>query len=276
MLVGYAVWYNVNPDAGEGVSSRPAVEASPSVAATDSGGILTSPPTPLADALEELEDLDPENPEEAVEAVRTVAEQTGGIGQRLAAAEQRLRELAIQTQRASENAAQLESLLIAFAVRRLIERGDELGLLADQLRLRFGDDRPNAVSTVINFSRRDTPLRIDLLLARLEGLAPELTQSESGFSWGRFTSELSSLFVVRRQSTPSPQSDQRITRARRALEQGRIENAIQEIKGLPGAPAAQEWIADAEEYARVMDALDNIELAAVLAQRGSQEAAEDN
>ena len=82
-------------------------------------------------------------------------------------------------------------------------------------------------------------------------------------------------FVVRRQSTPSPKADQRLQRARRALEQGRIESAIREIRALPGAPNAEEWIRDAEEYKRVMDALENIETAAVLAQAPTPTTDED-
>lgn len=273
MLVGYVVYYNLSPDgAGEGASGDPATIASPSASPSATGGALLTPPTPLA---QQLENIDPENPEEAVEAVKTVAEQTGGIEQRLLAAEQRLTALSLASEQAAGNAARLESLLIAFAVRRLIERGDELGLLTDQLRLRFGDERPNAVSTIINFSRRKTPLRIDRLVARLDGLGPELSQAESTLSWDTITREIGSLFSIRRQSTPSPKADQRLQRARRALEQGRIESAISEIKALPGAPKAQEWIADAEEYARVLQALDNIELAAVLAQSPAQQDSDD-
>ena len=45
---------------------------------------------------------------------------------------------------ASGNAARAEGLLIAFSARRTLERGNDLGYLGDQLRLRFGDAEANA------------------------------------------------------------------------------------------------------------------------------------
>src|SRR3546814_8952066 len=70
----------------------------------------------------------------ATQKVERVTEQQGGLDQRLAAAQQRLARLDLQAQAAAGNAARAEGLLIAFASRRAIERGVELGYLADQLR----------------------------------------------------------------------------------------------------------------------------------------------
>src|SRR5690606_34403984 len=77
-----------------------------------------------------------------------VAEQQGGLDQRIAAMEQRLARLDLQAAAAEGNAARAEGLLIAFAARRSIERGAQLGYLADQLQLRFGNAQPVAVRTV--------------------------------------------------------------------------------------------------------------------------------
>lgn len=208
---------------------------------------------------------------QASEAVTRVAEQQGGIDQRLAAAEQRLARLDLQSQAAASNAARAEGLLIAFATRRAVERGAELGFLSDQLRLRFGDQWPNAVATIIDFSRK--PVRIDSLAARLEGLGPQLRERESGPSFATFQREMSQLFVVRRESTPSPQPERRLERARWALEQGRYQTAIDEVRNMPGAAKAEGWIADAERYRDVMRALETIETAAVLDQRGLRDGA---
>ncbi|MEM7664849.1 MAG: hypothetical protein AAF250_03255 [Pseudomonadota bacterium] len=266
VLVGYVVWYNVSGDASDRVTAEPiAAAASPSDTATSPLPELSPTPTPIADAIDAIE---AENAEEAVEAVTRVAEQQGGLDQRLAAAEQRLARLDLQAQAAAGNAARAEALLIAFATRRVIERGDELGYLADQLRLRFGDERPNAVNTIINFSRRDPPLRLDRLLARLDGLGPQLSDQDSGPSFETFRRELGELFVIRRESTPSPQPERRLERARYALEQGRYDNAIDEVRNMPGAQRAEAWIADAEAFRDAMQALENIETAAVLDQRG--------
>ncbi len=198
----------------------------------------------------------------AAQAVERVAEQQGGLDQRLAAAEQRLARLDLQAQAAAGNAARAEGLLIAFATRRAVERGAELGYLADQLRLRFGDSWPNAVRTVITFSR--DPITLDVLLARLDGLEPELRENAGIHSWSDLRRELSQLFVVRRESTPSPQPERRLERARQFLESGRIDAAIAEVQNLPGADKAEAWIADAQRYSAAMEALETIETAAVL------------
>lgn len=194
-------------------------------------------------------------------AVARVAEVQGGIDQRLAAAEQRLAQLDLRAQAASGNAARAEGLLIAFAARRSLERGAPLGYLADQLRLRFADAQPNAVETVVAFGQ--SPITLDVLLARLDGLAPSLASSSSQPALSRLREELSNLFVVRRESAPSPRPSRRFERARLFLESGRIDRAIAEVELLPGSAAAAAWIADARRYERAQQALDLIETAAV-------------
>ncbi len=248
-LVGYFYWKS-----SEEVD--PAALAAPDVTATDQVATDEVVPTP------EPSPSSTEAAAEAAQAVERVAEQQGGLDQRLAAAEQRLARLDLQAQAAAGNAARAEGLLIAFAARRALERGEKLDYLNDQLRLRFGDSWPNAVRTIINFS--DDPVRLDQLMARLEGLQPKLIQEEKRLTWAEIKNELSQLFVIRRESTPSPQPEKRLDRAKRALENGRIEVAIEEVRMLPGAVQAQDWIADAERYRDAMEALNTIETAAVV------------
>lgn len=197
--------------------------------------------------------------------VERVAEQQGGLDQRLAAAEQRIDRLGLQAEAASGNAARAEGLLIAFSARRSLDRGNQLGFLADQLRLRFGDVMPQAVQTIVAFGQQ--PITIDQLVARLDGLAPDLAQSDRRVSWATLSREFSQLFVVRRESTPSPQPRLRLERARLFLQSGRVEAAVAEVRNTPGVASAGEWIRDAERYAAAQNALDLIETAAVLEPR---------
>lgn len=199
-------------------------------------------------------------------AVEEVAQQQGGIDQRVAAMEQRLARLDLQAQAAAGNASRAEGLLIAFAARRAIERGAPLGYLGDQLRLRFGDALPNAVDAVQ--AAGEDPVTIDQLLARLTGLAPVLTQQPAGEgvlpTIGR---ELSQLFVIRTEDTPSPRPQSRLQRARLFLETGRVEAAMAEVGNLPNAGEARAWLADADRYARAMRGLELLETTAILEPR---------
>lgn len=242
-VVGYLSWKGYF-DVGE----RPAT-ATAKVPAALSSDVL---PTPLPSASETAR---------AAEAVQRVAVTQGGIDQRLAAAEQRIARLDLQAEAAAGNAARAEGLLIAFATRRAIDRGTELGYLGDQLRLRFGDAQPNSVATVLEFARR--PVTLDVLLARLDRLGEQLSSSGDQPAFARLGSELSSLFVIRRETTPSPQPSRRLERARMFLQSGRVDKAIGEVERLPGAANAAAWLADARRYERARDALDLIETAAV-------------
>ena len=245
-IVGYAV-YRLGDE-----TPVTAPEARPEALAAPTSGPSPEPSPTASEAA-------------AQQAVERVAEQQGGIDQRLAAAEQRLARLDLQAQAAAGNAARAEGLLIAFATRRALEKGAELGYLADQLRLRFGDAMPNAVDTIIRTSR--DPITLDQLIARLEGLSPSLAEPSDRTGFERLSEELAQLFVIRRESAPSPQPERRLERARLFLESGRTEAAIAEVQNLPGAERAEGWIRDAQRFAAAQNALDLIETAAVLEPR---------
>jgi hypothetical protein len=154
-------------------------------------------------------------------------------------------------------------LLIATAARRTIERGEQLGYLAGELKTRFGDSQPNAVQTLIEVS--ENPVTLDALSQGLEGLAGTLVVAprNEGFA-ARVGSELSNLFVIRKASAPSPAPARRLERARTFLETGRPEAAIGEVQRMPGHAAARDWIALAQRYVRAQRALDLIETAAIV------------
>ena len=188
------------------------------------------------------------------------------LGVRLAELEQRMTRLNLQAEAASGNAARAEGLLIAAATRRAVERGAELGYLADQLKLRFGDAQPNAVETLLEVSRN--PVTLDALEQGLAALEPALVSApRDADPIARIGAELSQLFVIRRVSAPSPAPERRLERARLFLETGRVDAAIGEVERMPGHAAARDWLTLARRYVRAQRALDQIETAAILEPR---------
>ena len=188
------------------------------------------------------------------------------LGVRLAELEQRMTKLNLQADAASGNAARAESLLIAAAARRAVERGAELGYLADQLKLRFGNAQPNAVQTLLEVSAR--PVTLDALEQGLAALEPALVAApRHSDPLERLGAELSQLFVIRRVSAPSPAPERRLERARVFLETGRVDSAIGEVERMPGRAAARDWLALARRYVRAQRALDLVETAAILEPR---------
>lgn len=191
------------------------------------------------------------------------AEAAGAYEQRIAAMEQRLARLDLQAAAAEGNTARAEGLLVAFAARRALERGAPLGYLEDQLKLRFGDAQPNAVRTVIDTAKQ--PVTLDQLSMQLAGLGDQLAaapRNESG--WDRVKRELSGLFVIRHESSPSTQPLDRLERAKLLLRTCQVDEAANEIERMPGAAAAGQWVAAARRYAATQRALDLIETAALL------------
>lgn len=193
-----------------------------------------------------------------------LAQTQGAMETRVAELEQKLDKLDLEAAAASGNAARAEALLVAFATRRVVQRGAPLGYLEDQLKLRFGAAQPDAVATVINFAH--DPITLDRLTARLEALGPMLAKApptEGG--WNRIKRELSDLFVLRHESTSAaPDPRLRLDHARVALQEGKVEDAIADVRLMPGAALAQEWITQTQRYDTVQRALDAIETTALL------------
>jgi hypothetical protein len=196
------------------------------------------------------------------------------LAARVAELEQRLSRITLEAESASGNASRAEGLLVAFAVRRALDRGLSLGYLDAQLRLRFGDDQPNAVKTIIDTSRE--PVTLEQLRAELDTLAPQLVGRDgdgNGSLWTGLRRELGELFVVRAAGTQSPRASERLDRARRYLAAGQADLAIAEVEAMPGAAVANDWLIDARRYHEARRALDLIETAAILEPRDSPAAA---
>ena len=194
------------------------------------------------------------------------ARTSAGLAQdseRIAALEQRIETLSRAADAAAGNATHAESIMVAAAARRAVERGEPLGYLANQLRLRFAVAQPEAVERVIAASAR--PVTLSYLSAELERLAPTLkgAPAEGGWAWLRH--ETSDLFTIRRNDRLSADADARLQRARLYLVNNRVDMAIGEVDQLPGRAAARAWLGHARDYQVATRALDAIEASAVIA-----------
>lgn len=205
-----------------------------------------------------------------VQASSSPAVPLGTVEARLALLEERLSRLDLQATAASGNAARAEGLLIAFAARRMIDRGTQLGYLEDQLKLRFADAQPNAVRTIVEAGH--APVTLDGLLAQLDSLAPKLdAATPTDDTWTRIKREMAELFVIRHETNPPVSAADRIQSAKLMLAAGRAGDAVNEIQRLPGSANAGEWIAQVRRYDQVQRALDLIETTAMLDPRNLQD-----
>ena len=191
----------------------------------------------------------------------TLATREAVLAGQLAALEARVGTVFADAQAAGTQAGRAESLLVAFAARRAIDRGLNLGYLEGQLRLRFGVRQPQAVAYVVQQAR--SPLTLGDLREGLAAIGPDLASGASlGWTEG-VRRELGNLVVLRRGGTPSTLPEDRLARARRLLEGGQVEAARAEVARLPGAAQATNWTEAARRYVTTRHALDVLESAAL-------------
>ena len=185
---------------------------------------------------------------------------------RLAMLEARLRNVESTTQRNAGSVGRADALLVAFASRRAIDRGVQLGFLETLLAERFGGQHPVAVATIITASR--SPVTLDELTNDYARLQDELRRGapDEGL-WQGMKRELGSMVAVRRATAPSPKPEARFDRALARLEQGQVDVALAETMRMPGAVRAGPWVAKARRYVAAHRALDEVESSALLADR---------
>jgi hypothetical protein len=185
------------------------------------------------------------------------------LDERVAAIESRVDAIEARAAEASGDANRAEGLLVAFAARRALDRGQPLGYIEGLLRERFGGTDAASVAQIIAASQR--PVTLAQLQDGLAALRPTLvTRAPDEGLWQGFKQELGSLFVVRHADQPSSIPTDRFDRADHALEQGQVDSAAAEIARMPGAARATSWLAQAKRYVVARNALDRIETAALL------------
>jgi hypothetical protein len=175
--------------------------------------------------------------------------------------ESRLSRINAQAEAASGNVGRAEGMMVAFAARRAIDSGAALGYIENQMIARFGASQGPAVNTIIK-SAQD-PVTIEILRAELNRQGDAWTSPAGISAWGKVQREMSELFVLRRDTTPSPAPAQRLKRAREFTEAGNVEAAMREVAAMPGKAQARSWLDKAARYVNVRKALDNIERSAL-------------
>lgn len=183
--------------------------------------------------------------------------------ERIAALEARVRNVESATQRTAGSVGRADALLVAFASRRAIDRGVQLGYLESLLAERFGAENPRAVATIITASH--SPVTLDQLTSDYAQLEGELRRGppDEGL-WQGIKRELGSIVSVRRANMPSPKPEARYDRALARLDQGQVDVALAETMRLPGASRASAWVDKARRYVAAHRALDEIESSALL------------
>jgi hypothetical protein len=194
--------------------------------------------------------------------VATLASREQALAARLDALDARIAASDSDARAAASYAGRAEAMMLVFAARRAIERGQPLGFVDGELRARFGEIAPDAVATVSRAAGE--PVTLEDLRFAFDQIAPRLSTAAPGAGWwDAVRRELSSLVIVRKESAPSRHPRERLTRARRLVAQGHVEAALAEIARLPGAQGAESWMAAASRFVAARGALDTLEAAAI-------------
>ena len=191
----------------------------------------------------------------------TLAARETALAGKLDQIELRMRDADASSRGAAAYATRAERMMVVVATRRAIERGQPLGPLEGQLRLRFGEQSGDAVAAILRAAAQPATLE-DLRLA-LDTLAPRLANDPRDGLWDRVRRMLGSLVVLRQADTPSPLPAERLRRARRALDRGDVEAALAEVAHMPGVSLAENWTSTARRYVAARNALAEIERAAM-------------
>ena len=190
------------------------------------------------------------------------------VAARMAGLEARVARVETAARRAEGSAGRTDALVVAFAARRAVDRGFQLGYLETLLVDRFGNRHPRAVATIVTASR--SPVRLDDLIAEYDTLGPQLRSGGPQDNWwSNFQRELGSLVNIRRADVPSAKPDARYRRAVSRLESGDVDAALAETMRLPGASRAGAWVSKARRYVAAHRALDELESSALLAGSGA-------
>jgi hypothetical protein len=153
----------------------------------------------------------------------------------------------------------INGLILAFAARRALDRGQALGPVEAELKAQFGASKPHLVAAVVAAAAEPTTL--DQIQTEFAAVAPSLSSDDGGW-WSRLKAGLSGLVSIRSASTKSNDPAQLLDHAQKALAAGRVGEALGDVVNLPNRSAASAWMNKARRYAEAQRALDALEASA--------------
>ena len=147
-------------------------------------------------------------------------------------------------------------LVLAFAARRAIERGQPLGAIEGELKSYFGESAPHLIAAVSSAAKQ--PVTLEQLRSGFEQITPALTEGGANW-WSRLTGGVASLISVRDAADKPEDAKTIIARAKAAMDRGNVAAALAEMGRLPNAGATSEWMASARRYSEADKALAALE-----------------
>ncbi len=166
----------------------------------------------------------------------TLATREAILAAQLASLESRTAIVSADADEAGSRANRAEAMLVAFAARRAIDHGLGLGGVEGPLVARFAGAQPRAVDLIRRGARER--LTLEDLRGGLDALSAGLVSGGDGW-WASLHHSLRALVVIHPAGTPSAAPAERLARARRLLDAGRVEAAIAEVTALITAMGLQ-------------------------------------
>ncbi len=185
------------------------------------------------------------------------------VASRIAELEARLARTEAGASAAGPSAApasnRVNGLVLAFAARRALERGQPLGAIGQELQAHFGAAQPHLIAAINNAAEK--PVTLAELQTELKALAPALGGGGDSW-WAQVQSGAANLISVRNVDQQSTDPRTIFANAMSNLDGGHVSAAIDQIARLKSKALATEWMEKAKRFAAAGSALDALEASA--------------
>jgi hypothetical protein len=166
----------------------------------------------------------------------------------------------VSTSAASTSASQrVNGLVLAFAARRALERGQPLGAIEADLQSYFGTSQPHLLAALSTVAKQ--PVTLAQLIGEFDALSPALS-GRQGSMWDRVTGAMASLAALRKADQATTDPARIFATAKASLLSGNVAAALEQVSQLPARGQATDWMIKAKRYAAGQAALDSLEASA--------------